>query len=67
VSAQKLASGTFRARINHDGVEVASKVFDRKRDADAWETAKKTELSAGTMTGWEIGRASCRERVFQPV
>ncbi|MGH3347874.1 MAG: tyrosine-type recombinase/integrase [Nocardioides sp.] len=43
------ASGTvrYRARVKHHGREVATRVFDRKRDAEAWEEDQKRRLRMG--------------------
>lgn len=37
----------YRARVKHHGREVATRVFDRKRDADAWEEDQKRRLRMG--------------------
>ncbi len=37
----------YRARVKHHGREVATSVFDRKRDAEAWEDDQKRRLRLG--------------------
>ena len=37
----------YRARVKHHGREVATRVFDRKRDAEAWEEDQKRRLRGG--------------------
>ncbi|MER7609282.1 tyrosine-type recombinase/integrase [Nocardioides sp. NPDC127503] len=37
----------YRARVKHHGVEVATSVFDRKRDAEDWEADQKRRLRLG--------------------
>ncbi|MGL5827640.1 MAG: tyrosine-type recombinase/integrase [Nocardioides sp.] len=37
----------YRARVKHHGREVATRVFDRKRDAEAWEEDQKRRLRMG--------------------
>lgn len=37
----------YRARVKHHGREVATRVFDRKRDAETWEEDQKRRLRVG--------------------
>lgn len=37
----------YRARVKHHGREVATRVFDRKRDAEIWEEDQKRRLRIG--------------------
>ena len=44
---KKQPNGKFRARIFSSGIQIASKVFDHKRDAEAWEQEQKRQLLVG--------------------
>ena len=46
----------YRARVKHHGREVARRVFERKRDADAWEEEQKRDLRAGDWIDPRRGR-----------
>ena len=48
----------YRARIKHHGREVATRVFDRKRDAEVWEEDQKRRLRIGEWFDPRRGRAS---------
>lgn len=56
MSVQKLASGRFRARVKSGRVEVASRVFDLKRDAEAWEAAQRRALDLGDYVDPRAGK-----------
>ena len=49
VQRYHLAEGRvrYRARVKHHGREVATRVFDRKRDAEGWEEDQKRRLRLG--------------------
>ena len=42
------ASGRHRVRIFHKSVQVASRTFDKKKDAQLWHNAQKLALNGGT-------------------
>lgn len=46
----------YRARVKHHGREVATRVFDRKRDAEAWEEDQKRKLRMGEWYDPKRGR-----------
>jgi hypothetical protein len=48
----------YRARIKVNGREVASRMFDRKSDAVAWEQDQRRRLRA--VSGWTRVEARCR-------
>ena len=48
----------YRARIKANGREVASRMFDRKSDAVAWEQDQRRQLRAGEWL--DPRRARCR-------
>ena len=48
----------YRARVKHHGREVATRVFDRKRDAEAWEEEQKRKLRLGEWFDPRRGRVS---------
>lgn len=48
----------YRARVKHHGREVATRVFDRKRDALAWEEEQKRQLRRGEWFDPRRGRVS---------
>ena len=41
----------YRARIKFHGREIATRVFDRRRDAEAWEREQKRRLHLGKTGG----------------
>ncbi|WP_409482778.1 tyrosine-type recombinase/integrase [Arsenicicoccus dermatophilus] len=50
MSVQRITRGgvvRYRARVKHGGREVATRVFDRKRDAESWERDQVRSLQAG--------------------
>lgn len=51
MSVQRYVSGAgkirYRARVKFHGREVANRVFDRKRDAEAWEEEQARKLRMG--------------------
>lgn len=48
----------YRARVKHHGREVATRVFDRKRDAEAWEEDQKRRLRMGEWFDPRRGRVA---------
>jgi len=48
----------YRARIKHHGREVATRVFDRKRDAETWEEDQKAKLRRGDWFDPRRGRVA---------
>lgn len=46
----------YRARVKHQGREVATRVFDRRRDAVAWEQDQRQRLLAGDWIDPRRGR-----------
>jgi hypothetical protein len=48
----------YRARVKHHGREVATRVFDRKRDAEAWEEEQKRRLRWGEWFDPRRGRVA---------
>ena len=48
----------YRARVKHHGREVATRVFDRKRDAEAWEEDQKRRLRLGEWFDPRRGRVA---------
>ncbi|MFJ2759669.1 tyrosine-type recombinase/integrase [Nocardioides sp. NPDC087217] len=48
----------YRARVKHHGREVANRVFDRKRDAEAWEEEQKRKLRLGEWHDPRRGRVA---------
>jgi integrase len=46
-----------RARVKHQGREVATRVFDRKRDAELWEQEQTRRLRVGEWIDPRRGRA----------
>lgn len=46
----------YRARVKHHGRAVTSRVFDRKRDADAWEQEQTRRLRLGEWIDPRRGR-----------
>lgn len=51
----------YRARVKHHGREVATRVFDRKRDAEAWEEEQKRRLRVGEWFDPRRGRVPLSE------
>lgn len=47
MSVDKLPSGRFRARVKRGRTVVATRTFDLKRDAVAWEAAERVRLAGG--------------------
>jgi hypothetical protein len=50
VSVQRIIRGEtlrYRARVKSHGREVATRVFERKRDAVAWEQEQRRALRSG--------------------
>ncbi|MBC7518097.1 MAG: site-specific integrase [Microbacteriaceae bacterium] len=43
----KTNSGRYRVRVFHKSLQVASKTFDRAKDAEKWEAAQKLALYGG--------------------
>lgn len=62
MSVQRYLTGEgrvrYRARVKHHGREVATRVFDRKRDADAWEEDQKRRLRMGDWFDPRRGRVA---------
>lgn len=56
MSVQKLANGRFRARVKSAGIEVATRVFDLKRDAEAWESMQRRALDLGDFVDPRAGK-----------
>lgn len=59
MSVQRIERGgtaRYRARVKHHGREVATKVFDRRRDAVAWEQDQHQRLRAGDWIDPRRGR-----------
>lgn len=48
----------YRARVKHHGREVSTRVFDRKRDAEAWEEEQKRSLRLGEWFDPRRGRVA---------
>lgn len=48
----------YRARVKHHGREVATRVFDRKRDAETWEEDQKRRLRMGEWFDPRRGRVA---------
>lgn len=48
----------YRARVKHHGREVATRVFDRKRDAEGWEEDQKRRLRLGEWYDPRRGRVA---------
>lgn len=48
----------YRARVKHHGREVATRVFDRKNDAVAWEEEQKRRLRLGEWIDPKRGRVA---------
>jgi integrase len=48
----------YRARVKHHGREVATRVFDRKRDADAWDAEQRRRLNSGEWFDPRRGRVA---------
>ena len=48
----------YRARVKHHGREVATRVFDRKREAEAWEEDQKRRLRLGEWFDPRRGRVA---------
>jgi integrase len=48
----------YRARVKSHGREVATRVFDRKRDADAWEADQRLRLQRGDWFDPRRGRVA---------
>lgn len=61
MSVRRLESGRYQARVWARGRQVASRTFDRKRDADAWDRAQRTALAAGTWTDPVAGQTTVAE------
>lgn len=51
----------YRARVKHHGREVATRVFDRKRDAEAWEEDQRRRLRVGEWLDPRRGRVPLAE------
>ncbi|MGL5862720.1 MAG: tyrosine-type recombinase/integrase, partial [Phycicoccus sp.] len=47
MSVSKLANGRFRAKLKSGRVDVASKVFDTRREAKAWLDRERAALAGG--------------------
>jgi integrase len=62
MSVQRYTTGEgkvrYRARVKHHGREVATRVFDRKRDAEAWEEDQKRRLRMGDWFDPRRGRVT---------
>ena len=62
MSVQRYVTGEgrvrYRARVKHHGREVATRVFDRKRDAEAWEEDQKRRLRTGEWFDPRRGRVA---------
>lgn len=59
MSVQRIMRGgevRYRARVKHAGREVATRVFDRKRDAESWERDQVRSLHAGEWVDPRRGR-----------
>jgi integrase len=48
----------YRARVKHHGREVATRVFDRRNDALAWESDQRRRLRLGEWTDPKRGRVA---------
>lgn len=58
MTISKTSNGRFRARVKSGRQVVASKTFDLKRDAEAWEAAQKRALSLGEFVDPKAGKES---------
>jgi integrase len=61
LSVQKITRAgrvKYRARVKHHGREVATQVFDRKRDAETWEDDQKRRLRMGEWFDPRRGRVA---------
>jgi integrase len=62
MSVQRYVTGDgrvrYRARVKHHGREVAIRVFDRRRDAEAWEEDQKRRLRTGEWFDPRRGRVA---------
>lgn len=61
MAVRKLPSGRYQVRVSSRGKDVASRTFDRKADADAFDREQKTALAAGTWTNPEKGQTTVEE------
>ena len=55
---KKAASGKYTVRIYHKGAQVTMRTFDRKKDAEAWETEQKRQLQRGSWVNPSAGDVS---------
>ena len=62
---KKTANRGWRVRIFHKGVQVASKTFDRKVDAEAWQATQKRSLSTGSWIDPHAGDITIRELIMR--
>lgn len=58
MTISKTANGRWRVRVKSGRQMVASRTFDLKRDAEAWEAAQKRALSLGDFVDPRAGRES---------
>ena len=56
MSVTKTSNNRWRARVKNGRVNVTSKTFDRKADAEAWEAAQKRALELGEFVDPRAGR-----------
>lgn len=64
MSIQRIERGgrvRYRARVKHHGVEVATRVFDRQKDARAWEQDQNRRLRAGDWIDPRRGKVTLAE------
>lgn len=60
MAVSKTDSGRWRVRIKDGRRDVASKTFDRKADAEAWESAQRRSLVLGDWIDPRAGREALR-------
>lgn len=58
MTISKSSGGRWRVRVKSGRQAVASRTFDRKRDAEAWESAQKRSLSLGDFVDPRAGKES---------
>jgi integrase len=58
MTVNKTPNGRWRVRVKHAGRVVADRTFDRKGDAQAWESDQKRHLSLGDFISPKAGEES---------
>ncbi|ACZ22773.1 site-specific recombinase XerD [Sanguibacter keddieii DSM 10542] len=61
MSVRRTPSGRWQVRVKDGRRDVASKTFDTKRSAQAWEAEQKAKLSGGAWVDPKAGRTPVRE------